>query len=300
MGGFRKRDAVHLRDVRGRRARALGLPAHVGLLLQGRGPRLHHQPRRRLRGAGRGRLPGRRRSPPSTRSAWSFASSSATRCPRRASSRAATSPTASPLNPAHRRARGHRRRLPRPRAPRGRAVLADEGRDGPARRARRDRRSGRDPGPDRHARALPRAHLRELALHRTTFPPTPPSGTASAAGGIISVLGIAAGLRGLRAPARHHASSCVTASSAVHNFLSHKWYFDELYRRRRSSGRCRHRRLVRAPRDRDRLRAGLHRRRRHRASCGPAPPSRARSRPATCAPTRCCCCSAWPDSSSTS
>ena len=42
---------------------------------------------------------------------------------------------------------------------------AYEGRDGHARRARRDRRSGRNPGPDQHARALPRAHIRRLALH---------------------------------------------------------------------------------------------------------------------------------------
>ena len=45
-------DAVHVRDLHDRRAGAGGLPAHVRLLLEGRDPRLHAQPRRRLRGPG--------------------------------------------------------------------------------------------------------------------------------------------------------------------------------------------------------------------------------------------------------
>ncbi len=54
-GRLQEGDAVHLRHVPDRRARAGRLPADVRLLLQGRDPVLHAQPRRRVRGAGRGR-----------------------------------------------------------------------------------------------------------------------------------------------------------------------------------------------------------------------------------------------------
>ena len=52
------------------------------------------------------------------------------RARRRASSSRATSHHAEPEQPGDRRARGHRRRLPRARAPHRRARVADEGRDG--------------------------------------------------------------------------------------------------------------------------------------------------------------------------
>ena len=48
----------------------------------------------------------------------------------------------------------------------------------------------------------------------------------------------------------------------VHDFLEHKWYFDELYDA--VFVRPIEPRLVRPARDRDRLRPGLHRGRRHR------------------------------------
>ena len=107
-----------------------GFPGHLRLLLQGRDPVLRLRARRVLRGARRPRL--RRRAadrdlllPPrlprprrraERRSAG--ADRDRTRRPRRGG------------EPADRRARGHRRRLPRPRAPHRRAGAGDEDRDG--------------------------------------------------------------------------------------------------------------------------------------------------------------------------
>ena len=48
-GRLQEGDAVHLRHLRDRRAGAGRLPADLGLLLQGRDPGVHDQPRRRLR-----------------------------------------------------------------------------------------------------------------------------------------------------------------------------------------------------------------------------------------------------------
>ena len=86
-------DAVHVHHVHDRRARAGGVPVLLGLLLQGRDPRLRRQPRRALPRARDRRLRGRADDRASTRSGWCSASSTATRCPRRASSRRATSTT---------------------------------------------------------------------------------------------------------------------------------------------------------------------------------------------------------------
>ena len=71
-----------------------------------------------------------------------------------------------PENPMTGETRGHRRGLPRPRAPHRRARGADEGGDGAAGAARDRGRRARDPGRDRRDRALPRADLRGLALRR--------------------------------------------------------------------------------------------------------------------------------------
>ena len=56
MGGFRKRDAVHVRLHDGRRPRARGRAAVLGLLLQGRDPRLRRRARRLARRARGARL----------------------------------------------------------------------------------------------------------------------------------------------------------------------------------------------------------------------------------------------------
>ena len=71
-----------------------------------------------------------------------------------------------PHESGHGRARGHRRRLPGPRAPHRRARVDDEGRDEPARRRRDLRRV--PAGRARHLGdpRLPRAHVRRLAVLR--------------------------------------------------------------------------------------------------------------------------------------
>ena len=106
-----------------------------------------------------------------------------------------------PENPLTGERRGHRRRLPGPRAPHRRALVADEGRDGHARSAGGGRRGGGRSRSHRHARALPRAHLRGLALRRGAperdAPSTPGSGSAA----LLGLLGIAARVRRLPAPA---------------------------------------------------------------------------------------------------
>ena len=56
MGGFRKRDAVHVRLHGDRRPRAGGHPAVLGLLLQGRDPAADRRPRRLVLGPLRRRL----------------------------------------------------------------------------------------------------------------------------------------------------------------------------------------------------------------------------------------------------
>ena len=82
-----------------------------------------------------------------------------------------------------------------------------------------------------------------------------------AAGGIISVASIYVAYvffvrrRGITLELRDR-------YSRLHAFLFHKWYFDELLRRRVRAADG-HRRGVRATRGRDRLRAGLHRGRHH-------------------------------------
>ena len=99
MGGFRKAMPFTFVDLHDRRARARGVPVHVGLLLEGRGAGLHDQPRRRLRGAGDRGLLRRRAHRRSTPSGWSSGCSAASRCRRRGSSRAVTLAHGEPMNP---------------------------------------------------------------------------------------------------------------------------------------------------------------------------------------------------------
>ncbi len=67
------------------------------------------------------------------------------------------------LQPGHGRDRGHRRRLPRPRAPHRRARPGHEGPDGAASAAGRGRRRTADPRRRRLHQPLPGPHLRRLA-----------------------------------------------------------------------------------------------------------------------------------------
>ena len=99
-------------------------------------------------------------------------------CPEARGARArAPLPRARADQPGDRRGRGHRRRLPRPRAPHRRARGADEGRDGRARRARDHRRLPADPGRRRRAAQLPRADVR--GLRSSTRQLEPCAGAAS-------------------------------------------------------------------------------------------------------------------------
>ena len=130
-GRLSQGDAVHLRLLPDRRPGAVGHPAVLGLLLQGRDPARHRRARRLALGAVRGRL--RRRVadrdlhlpddlPRLPRRA---------RAPRRASCEAGHLHHAEvPTNPATGESRGHRRRLPRPHARDRRARAADARRDG--------------------------------------------------------------------------------------------------------------------------------------------------------------------------
>ena len=117
-----------------------------------------------------------------------------------------------PVQPGQRRDRGHRRRLPGPRAPHRRAGAADEGRDGRARGARdRSAASSRSRGSTRAARDVPRADVRRLDRCTST------RATALDAFGLVlgTVLGARRHLHRLRdlgGPARDAASACASAS----------------------------------------------------------------------------------------
>ena len=114
-------DAVHVRLHDHRRPRAVGHPAVLGLLLQGRDPLAGVRPRRLAHDPRRARLP--RRVPDRDL----HVPDDLPRLPRRAvpGGRGALAraplPRARADQPGDRRGRGHRRRLPRPRAPHRRA-----------------------------------------------------------------------------------------------------------------------------------------------------------------------------------
>ena len=128
--------------------------------------------------------------------------------------------------PDDRRGRGHRRRLPRARAPHRRARGPDEDRDGDARRPRDDRRAHPDPEGHARARPLPRADVRGVG-----DPPRPerrpdrvrddPRRGARPARhrDRLPAVGPQPGDR--RAAARGASRRCTGCSS-------NKWYFDEL------------------------------------------------------------------------
>ena len=143
-----------------RRPRAVGHPAVLGLLLQGRDPGAAAGPRRLARRARRARL--RRRAADRDL----HVPDDLPRLPRRAVRGGARARGRAPLprarahQPGHRRGRGHRRRLPRRRPPHRRARGLDEDRDGRARGAGDDRRGRPDPQRQRGAAPLPRADVR--------------------------------------------------------------------------------------------------------------------------------------------
>ena len=165
MGGFRRAMPFTFVTFTIGALALAGFPLHRRVLLEGRDHRLRAPPRRALRGAGHPRL--RRRVP----HRLLLVPDGVPRLLRRpgaggARARGRSRGARRADEPDDGRGRGHRRWLPGPGAPRGRARLADEGGDGPA-GAARDR--GRLPGrarPERRDREVPRAHLPRLALPR--------------------------------------------------------------------------------------------------------------------------------------
>ncbi len=92
--------------------------------------------------------------------------------------------------PLDRRARGHRRRLPRQRARDRRALVADEGRDVGAGGSLASRRARPAAGRDQDARALPAPDVRGLPVRASSCRRPAPSGPSALIGGIVSLAGI--------------------------------------------------------------------------------------------------------------
>src|SRR4051812_15538744 len=161
--GLPQGDAVHVRDDGHRRPRALGRAAVLGRVLEGRDPVAGARPRRLARGARRDRLP-RRVHDRDLHVPDDLPRVHRRPVPGGAGARARPPlPRAGAGQPDDRRGRGHRRRLPRPRAPHRRAGGRDEGRDGHARVPRDRRRPAADPGRRRGDPQVPRADVRRLA-----------------------------------------------------------------------------------------------------------------------------------------
>ena len=202
-------------------------------------------------------------------------------------------------NPADGRGGGHRRRLPRPRAPHRRAVAADAGRHGRARGAGSIvRRHRADPEDDDLAGHVPGADVRRLerrgdARRRAAGPRASCSARSLGLAGIaiayfVWVHGPGTSARDARAlPPR-----CTRCSSTSGTSTS------SIDLRRRPPVR-----LVRPLRPAD-LRAHLRQRHARRRDDRPRPRRLGRRArrcsPASCAPTRRCCSSAPPASASTS
>ena len=150
------------RSSRSRSARSAlaGFPLLSGFFSKDEILSFTHQPRRRLRGARRGRLLRRAAHRLLRRSGWCSACSSGRRCPRRRELEQGHLAHGDHANPATGEEEDTDVGFPGLRAPHRRARVADEGRDGAAGAARDRRRASWDPGRDRHARALPRAHVR--------------------------------------------------------------------------------------------------------------------------------------------
>ena len=154
---------------------------------------------------------------------------------------------AAPHQPDDRRGRGHRRRLPRPRAPHRRARVADEGRDGRA-RARRDRRR-RPADPGRHRRL---DHFLEPTFEGSPyFDELRPVRRADR---------LRADPRRAARPAGHRARLLPLGAPPgtaarmrerlrpLYTLFVHKWYFDELIDAPRRPARPRRRALRRSRR----------------------------------------------------
>ena len=117
--------------------------------------------------------------------------------------------------------------FPGPGALHRRARVADEDRDGRARGARRDRRPDPDPRRRRRRHQVPRPDVRRLQV-RTTWTSRPgPAWVGLVIGALIAVAGIAIAYRiWVAQPGTVNAAARAVQRRIL--FLSHKWYFDEL------------------------------------------------------------------------
>ena len=133
------------------------------------------------------------------------------------------------LQPGDRRGGGHRRRLPRPRAPHRRARAADEGRDGRARGAGASSAGcSRSPGVDRRgrrrssSRRSPSSTLHARA-HRRRSPRS-----ASCSAPCSALAGIAIAYASGSCSPGDERTRPASASPSLHRLFVNKWYFDEL------------------------------------------------------------------------
>ena len=209
---------------------ALALAAFPGtcrLLLQGRDPGLRGRARRLLLDPGdrrlRRRLPDRHLRLPDRLPG---------RLPRAMSrgpgARAGTPGPRGAAEPDDRRAGGHGRRLPRPRAPDRRAGEADGDRDGGAGlRGRSSAAISRSRAWTTSSTRSWRRPSRTRRFTASTFPPAS-AWAGLAVGAALGLLGIATAYY-LYVVAPQSTERLRTRAHAIHAFLIHKWYFDELY-----------------------------------------------------------------------
>ena len=216
-------DAVHLRPAADRGRGAGGVPGHLGLLLEGRDPRLRRAPRRLLLGL-RDRRLHRRAADRVLRLPDRLPGHLRRAVPEARELEQGHPPSRRAAEPRDRRARGHRRRLPGRLAPHRRARVADEDRDERARLRRPVRRRwSRSPASTRWSSTSSRAPSRTRASTASS-PSTPPSGAGSASAASSRCSGSGSPRLVPAQPSRRAAAG---APAGLHDFLEHKWYFDE-------------------------------------------------------------------------
>ena len=217
MGGFRKAMPFTFVTFPIGALALAGLPAHVGLLLEGRDPRPSRQPRRLLPGARRRRLPGRRLLTAFYSFRLVFRVFYGEPCRRRASSSAGELAHARADEPADAAStRTPTSASPGPEHHIAERELADAGGDG--RRSPCSRSSAAcvaDPGRHRRDRATSssppsptRSYINDAAQRRRA------SGSAWSSAPVIALAGIATAYRDVRAAARRHARAAASASRA--------------------------------------------------------------------------------------
>ena len=176
-------DAVHVRRVRDRGAGARGLPADVRLLLEGRDPRLHAQPRRRSSWCSACSAT----SPPALTAFYAFRLVFRVFCgepvPEAREMEAGGLAHHDPENPLTGEKEDTDVGFPGPEHHVAERAGAMRAAMGPLALLAMVAGALGGPGPHRHDRALPRADVRGVALRRRRCPATAPSGRACSAAG---------------------------------------------------------------------------------------------------------------------